>query len=484
MNDYIIALVAPIGSSLAQFQANMVDCLKDYTANVYEINVTDVLKPFISKNIKRRHKRLNKKIQLGNELRKASSNDIFAQYAIAEISRLRRENKDDQKRVFIIRQLKRPEEYKKLREIYQSNFFLVGVNSDHDKRIINLISDCHHSELEEAKQHAKELFNRDENEQTDKEAGQKLVKVFQKSDVFFNDDSSKKEIQRFLDLIYSSPFVSPTRSEILMNLAFSSSLKSIDLSRQVGAVLSDNNGEVISVGCNDVPRAGGGQYYEEDESLRDWEWGIDPNKEEIQTKIKELVDGLTGEGYTSDEQKENLQSYLEETSLDSITEYARAVHAELETILSAARQGKSTLGKTLYCTTFPCHNCAKHIVGAGIKQVFYIEPYAKSLALKLHSDSISKTITDDNKVRFTQFIGIGPSRFNDLFSLIFTTGEKISRKDSKSGQTVDYLRHSAEPKFKYEDYVYKHVISEEDKIGAEYNKQFEKVYKEKLENAA
>lgn len=77
---------------------------------------------------------------------------------------------------------------------------------------------------------------------------------------------------------------------------------------------------------------------------------------------------------------------------------------------------------TLYTTTFPCHNCARHIVAAGISKVYYIEPYEKSLALELHSDSI--TITgEENKVEFLQYEGMGPDKVLKLFH------NSIERKD-------------------------------------------------------
>src|SRR4029077_14612650 len=83
------------------------------------------------------------------------------------------------------------------------------------------------------------------------------------------------------------------------------------------------------------------------------------------------------------------QARLKGSRLTNLTEFVRAVHAEMEAILSAARTGVSTRRAILYCTTFPCHNCAKHIIDAGIKRVVYIEPYAKSLSSTLHEDAIS-----------------------------------------------------------------------------------------------
>jgi deoxycytidylate deaminase len=69
-------------------------------------------------------------------------------------------------------------------------------------------------------------------------------------------------------------------------------------------------------------------------------------------------------------------------------EYGRIVHAEMGALADAARLGHMVKDGTLYCTTFPCHMCAKHIVAAGIEKVVFLEPYPKSLASDLHSDSI------------------------------------------------------------------------------------------------
>jgi len=120
-----------------------------------------------------------------------------------------------------------------------------------------------------------------------------------------------------------------------------------------------------------------------------------------------------------DEVLAEARARLGKTGIFDITEYGRAVHAEMEALLSCARVGVSPAGGTLYSTTFPCHNCAKHIVAAGIAKVAYIEPYPKSRAFDLHSDAItsSRTSADDQRVVFEPFVGIGPRRFIDLFSM-------------------------------------------------------------------
>jgi hypothetical protein len=69
------------------------------------------------------------------------------------------------------------------------------------------------------------------------------------------------------------------------------------------------------------------------------------------------------------------------------------VHAEMDALMSAGREGVSTIGTRLFVTTFPCHYCARHIVSAGVYEVQFIEPYPKSLALDLHQDAITVDVT-------------------------------------------------------------------------------------------
>ena len=47
----------------------------------------------------------------------------------------------------------------------------------------------------------------------------------------------------------------------------------------------------------------------------------------------------------------------------------RTTHAEQNAIVQAAKIGVSLDGATLYCRMTPCANCAKTIIGAGIKRV-------------------------------------------------------------------------------------------------------------------
>ena len=108
----------------------------------------------------------------------------------------------------------------------------------------------------------------------------------------------------------------------------------------------------------------------------------------------------------------------------------------MSAISDAARLGRSVRGCTLYTTTFPCHICAKHIVASGVDKVIFLEPYPKSLASELHSDSISFEKADRGKyssypaVEFEHFAGITPQRYRELF--------ERGRRKNDEGEFVQY----------------------------------------------
>ena len=64
-------------------------------------------------------------------------------------------------------------------------------------------------------------------------------------------------------------------------------------------------------------------------------------------------------------------------------EYCIGAHAELNAIVQAAYHGIITEGADLYTYYSPCSFCAKAIINAGIKKVFYIEKYPDKLGISL-----------------------------------------------------------------------------------------------------
>lgn len=64
-------------------------------------------------------------------------------------------------------------------------------------------------------------------------------------------------------------------------------------------------------------------------------------------------------------------------------ELCRALHAEQNAIIQAAKIGASTEGATIYITISPCVICAKMLINAGIKRIIYREGYPDMESLKM-----------------------------------------------------------------------------------------------------
>lgn len=95
--------------------------------------------------------------------------------------------------------------------------------------------------------------------------------------------------------------------------------------------------------------------------------------------------------------------------------------------------GDKMIDGKLFCTTYPCHNCARHIIAAGIKEVYYIEPYVKSLCLTLHNDAMSEDEKTSDKVKILMFDGIAPRNYLTFFTNFAERKEngKVIKRDLK-----------------------------------------------------
>jgi deoxycytidylate deaminase len=221
-----------------------------------------------------------------------------------------------------------------------------------------------------------------------------------------------------------------------MYAAKAAALRTLDLSRQVGAAIFSSSGQIIALGSNEVPKAGGGTYWaEEPNDDRDYIRRKDSNDERKRELLEELIEILGSETAVDDIMS---SVKLRDSQMMDALEYGRIVHAEMSAISDAACSGRGVRNGTLYCTTFPCHMCAKHIVASGIDRVVFLEPYPKSLAARLHSDSIEVEKGDRGRytgrpaVIFEHFFGITPRRYRELF-------ERGKRKNDR-GEFLDFDR--------------------------------------------
>src|SRR5205823_2764345 len=239
--------------------------------------------------------------------------------------------------------------------------------------------------------------------------------TFPLADAFLSADDKtaiEASVRRTIAILFAHPFETPTVDEMGMQYAHSAGLRSSDLSRQVGYAACTDDGQVLAVGTNEVAKAGGGFYWPGTEGDgRDFRVveSDEPNAEMKLAILKDLLQGLQAasvlveKGEITDEMVSAIGKQLKGSRFMAITEFGRAVHAEMGVVTDAARRGVALRGATLYGTTFPCHNCAKHIVASGIKRLVYIEPYPKSQVARLFRDSIALQSAASGKVFFEPF---------------------------------------------------------------------------------
>lgn len=469
--ELVIGICSPLGTPNGKVTTLISDALKRYNYETINFKVTELMKQISlpSKTLVDTplEQRYNSYIEYANSLRDVTGVAGILSYICCSALRSHRRIKKSAPDSYVPRtsyvfdQFKRKEEIEVLRQIYGRLFIMISVYSDEDNRIIALserIAETHSESrpTEDHKIQARKLVSRDAHEE-DVPAGQRMRDAFPLADLFINIDDfegSKKAIERFIDAFFGSNSVSPTRPEYGMYLAKSAALRSLDLSRQVGAAIFSSSGEVISLGCNEVPRSNGGTYWSGDsDDSRDFQLGQDENERIKRSLMADAVrrlhqSKLLATNRSEDElvsevveQLNKKGSRLRDAQLMDLIEFGRIIHAEMSAITDAARTGRSTRDSVLYCTTFPCHICAKHIVASGVSRVYYIEPYPKRYAKDLHRDSITLKEGDGSeKTIFAPFIGISPYRFRELF-------EKGRRKND-TGQYSPWNESSPKPQVK------------------------------------
>lgn len=307
-------------------------------------------------------------------------------------------------------------------------------------------------------------------------------KTFQDADLFVDVSgdvrTTDSALNRFICKLFDEPFLTPTSDELGIAHAYVQAQQSASLGRMVGAALCNPRGELIAVGVNEVPAPGGGHYRPDydggSRDYRDHRYPHEPGDERGSLQdsndraknqifadlVSRILSALTLEDVEVNEQAGLLNRLkvnpdgavselladrnVREAELFDMIEFGRAVHAEMSALLSCARNGISTVGATLYCTTFPCHECSRHLIAAGIARVVYIEPYPKSRVAQLHADAVDvREFAEapmefagdraENALRYEPFIGISPRRQRDLYSMTRRKAEGELADQRKAG---------------------------------------------------
>lgn len=474
--ELVFGLVGPLGTDLELVGSRLRDALAQVRYRSEEFRLSHFMREIKAEPWSRlkdgpADEVIKTHIEAGNALRrKLQRNDAMAMLGVGALREYRLDQTGETTKPItafaaILRSLKRPEEIETLRRIYGSAFVVLAAYAPRARRVQNLarrIADSHYSQqAAEFTSTAERLVSIDEAE-IDNDYGQDVRDAFASADVIVNasdQQSLPAAIQRFIEILFGNSLQTPTRDEQSMYIAQAAAFRSASLARQVGAVICKQDGSIVAVGCNEVPRPGGGQYWSGDDADgRDFQLGYDSSDRMRESLLADILDRLKKASWlipekatipTRDLVKDLViripegseKPIMKGAQFTSTIDYVRAVHAEMAAITDAARYGANTSGCVLYTTTFPCHDCAKHIVASGIKRVVFIEPYPKSLVPDLYADSI--TVDDEaecsTKVKIQPFVGIAPKRYAEWFALM-----KRKRK-LKDGSVVVWRPNEAVP---------------------------------------
>lgn len=169
--------------------------------------------------------------------------------------------------------------------------------------------------------------------------------------------------------------------DYFMGLAFLTAMRSKDPSTQVGACIVNARNRIIGVGYNGIP-----SNCPNDELP----WGKKSSSGELATK------------------------------------YPYVVHAELNAVLN--KNSESCAGCRIYTTLFPCNECAKVIIQAGIREVIYA------------SDKHSERLSAKASRRLFDLAGVEMRHFapeKDLLALPLRYTEDRQRAERVVERVVD-----------------------------------------------
>ncbi len=295
--ELIFGLVGPLGSNVDAAQEALTSELMKVGYTAILVHLTKDIRSIIPQIKKREVDTYEQKIDLMNQIVSHSGkSDFLARVAIATIASRRvsinqlrgltpRQSQEFQapKTAYIIRQLKRQQEVTTLSKVYGKKFIQVSIAVSEQEQflaVLNIVG-RERPELSQSQREdeARKLIKRDRDE-AGVEYGQGLINVYHAGDVFVGGNSNEisSQIARFIEAFFGSNSISPTKDEFGSQLAKTASLRTLDLSRQVGAAIMSPDGDIITLGCNEVPKPLGGNYWCDDEDpQRDIERGVDPH---------------------------------------------------------------------------------------------------------------------------------------------------------------------------------------------------------------
>lgn len=249
----------------------------------------------------------------------------------------------------------------------------------------------------------------------------------QNADVFISNNHSgstknmdlRWELVRNISLISHPGLLLPTPIERCMQAAFTAKANSGCLSRQVGAVVTDSEYNILSIGWNDVPcgdtscsRKNLADIYNEQDLSAYTKYEI--TNEEFRDRVKNIYKGKID---ISSGKIGNLLCGLpwrycfKDIHIDGKHPMrSRAMHAEEKAL---ANVQEKAINGCLFTTSSPCEMCSKNAKNHRIKKIYYIEPYPG-----ISEDQYSNSGDINNRAEHILFTGAIGRAYTQMYTPI------------------------------------------------------------------
>lgn len=223
---------------------------------------------------------------------------------------------------------------------------------------------------------------------------QNVSSCLDSADIFINNKSSdtaylylKETLLRYVCLIMHPGLVLPTPIERCMQIAYTAKANSGCLSRQVGAVITDKDFRLLSIGWNQQPE---GQlpcsYRDVRELCNHWSPAgySDYENDDHDNFLMEIKEGVKRNFDNADNVLSlhgRLAYFCFKDIYNRITGeknqvHTRSLHGEETAFLNLGPTGRELAhGGCLFTTSSPCELCSKKARYYGISKIYYIEPY-------------------------------------------------------------------------------------------------------------
>lgn len=257
----------------------------------------------------------------------------------------------------------------------------------------------------------------------------------QNADIFLSDTEEsygsselKYQVVKYVSLIMHPGLVPPTKIERCMQIAFSAKINSGCISRQVGAVVTDKDYNILSTGWNDVPVNRIPCVYRNLKDLKN-----NPEAEiysDLERGTSELFRRYIEKYDFTDKKRINdicegvpltycFKSQYSKVTHERAQENTRAIHAEARAFLACDNMSKAE-GGCLFTTSSSCERCTIVANECKIKKIYYIEQYPG--IAQMHVNASGK---EEGRAMFLLFQGAIGVAYTKLYTPIIPIKDEL-----------------------------------------------------------